>query len=88
MNLIQTALNPVSVQVVPREVAAIVGAVFEEEADKVVYPGPDTALLADLRPVEALLERHSVVLPPYLLRPEDNEPGVLDNAIGALKHGI
>jgi hypothetical protein len=57
-------------------------------AGKVVYLDPDLALFSDLSPVEALLDRYSVVLTPHLLQPESDRQGVLDNEIGALRHGI
>jgi len=67
---------------------AMLHRLLENGAGKVVYLDPDIALFADLRPVEALLERHAVVLTPHLLHAETTVQGVLDNEIGALKHGI
>lgn len=67
---------------------AMLDLLLAEGARKVVYLDPDIALLTDLRPVEALLERHSIVLTPHMLRPEDTEQGVIDNELGSLKFGI
>src|SRR4051795_6422494 len=44
---------------------------LDEGAKKVVYLDPDTALLDDLAPVASLLDRHSVVLTPHLVEPDD-----------------
>src|SRR3954447_6407528 len=61
---------------------------LDEGAKKVVYLDPDTALLDDLAPVASLLDRHSVVLTPHLVEPDDARAAIIDNEISALKHGI
>lgn len=60
-----------------------------EGAERVIYLDPDIALFARLDPVLELLEAgHSVVLTPHLTTPEEQRQAILDNEIGALKHGI
>ena len=61
---------------------------LRQGAGKVIYLDPDIAVLSDLTPVERLLDRHSVVLTPHLVHPETDLRGILDNEIGAMKHGI
>lgn len=57
-------------------------------AEKVVYLDPDIAVFGDLAEIEAILDRHDVILTPHLLEPETTLEGVLANEVGALKHGI
>jgi len=61
---------------------------LEAGARRVIYLDPDIAVFAPLDPVIALLDQADVVLTPHLLTPETSAAGVLDNEIGALKHGI
>ncbi len=57
-------------------------------AGKVVYLDPDIAVFARLDEVTTLLDTRDVVLTPHLLAPEASRDAILDNEIGALKHGI
>ncbi|RKT44486.1 hypothetical protein [Thiocapsa rosea] len=61
---------------------------LELGADKVVYLDPDIALFGDLHDVEALLDRHDVLLTPHQLEPDSEHQTIVDNEIGSLKHGI
>jgi hypothetical protein len=61
---------------------------LEEGADKVVYLDPDIAVLGDLSEIERLLDDSSIILTPHLVEPETEHDAILDNEIGALKHGI
>lgn len=57
-------------------------------ASKVVYLDPDIAVLDTLAAVEALLDRHDIVLTPHQVEPDEERSAVLDNEIGSLKYGI
>ncbi|WP_257168124.1 hypothetical protein [Bradyrhizobium sp. SRS-191] len=57
-------------------------------ADRVIYLDPDIAVFAPLTTITERLEVADIVLTPHLLDPEPTVAGVLDNEIGALKHGI
>ncbi len=59
-------------------------------AEKVVYLDPDTALFSPLTDLEDLLDVHDVILTPHLVAPAPTEAAgeILDNEVGALKHGI
>jgi hypothetical protein len=61
---------------------------LERGARKVIYLDPDIALFGDLREVEALLDRHDVVLTPHQVEPDSERQAILDNEIGSLKYGI
>lgn len=52
------------------------------EADKFVYLDPDVLVYSRLSELEALLDGHSIVLAPHLLR-----PGNIDMEISSLAHG-
>lgn len=58
------------------------------EFDAVIYLDPDTALLADLAPLERLLEEHEILLTPHLTDPNDDPPAILDNDLSASRTGI
>jgi hypothetical protein len=61
---------------------------LEAGARKVVYLDPDIALFGNLQEIEALLDRHNVVLTPHQVEPDDERQAILDNEIGSLKWGI
>jgi hypothetical protein len=61
---------------------------LQDGAQKVIYLDPDIALFSDLSEIEAVLDRHDVVLTPHQLEPDDHRVAILDNEIGSLKHGI
>jgi hypothetical protein len=61
---------------------------LERGARKVVYLDPDIAVFNDLREIEALLDRHAVVLTPHQVEPDDTRQAIMDNEIGSLKYGI
>jgi hypothetical protein len=61
---------------------------LQRGARKVVYLDPDIAVFAPLDHVLDLLDRRSIVLTPHLTDPENEHDGILDNEIGALKHGV
>jgi hypothetical protein len=60
---------------------------FEQGADKVIYFDPDIALFNQLDEVARLLDEHAIVLTPHLSAPEETRTRIVDNEIGALKHG-
>ena len=62
--------------------------ILEAGAKKVVYLDPDIAIFARMEAISGLLEAHDVVLTPHLLVPEASIAAIMDNEIGALKHGI
>lgn len=61
---------------------------LERGAEKVIYLDPDIAVLGSLHEVEALLDRHAVVLTPHQVEPDDAVPAIVDNEMGSLKYGI
>ena len=61
---------------------------LERGAEKVVYLDPDIAVLGSLVEVEALLDRHDIVLTPHQLEPDESPQAIRDNEIGSLKFGI
>ena len=61
---------------------------LDEGAQKVVYLDPDMALLADMEPIVALLDRCNVILTPHQLSPDTTRTAIRDNEIGSLQHGI
>lgn len=52
------------------------------DADKFVYLDPDVLVYSDFTELRALLDQHSIVLAPHLLR-----PGNIDMEISSLAHG-
>jgi hypothetical protein len=62
--------------------------ILNEGAEKVIYLDPDIALFNSLERVVGLLDQHSVVLTPHLVKPENTDYGIIDNEIGSLKHGV
>jgi hypothetical protein len=60
---------------------------LERGAEKVIYIDPDIALFDRLDEIPRLLDRHDIVLTPHLTAPETTIPRILDNEVGALKHG-
>lgn len=57
-------------------------------ADAVIYLDPDTALLADLSPLERWLKDHDILLTPHLTEPNDERMAILDNDLSASRTGI
>ena len=49
---------------------------------------PDIAVFAPLDAIDALLERHSIVLTPHQTEPESSRSAILDNEVSSLKHGV
>lgn len=62
--------------------------VLERGATHVLYLDPDIAVFAPMDEVAARLRSADVVLTPHILQPETSASAILDNEIGALKHGI
>ncbi|WGD28420.1 hypothetical protein AncyloWKF20_11370 [Ancylobacter sp. WKF20] len=61
---------------------------LDQGADRVLYLDPDIAVFAPLTALAEQLDTADVLLTPHVLVPESTAAGVLDNEIGALKHGI
>ncbi|MBR0673832.1 hypothetical protein [Neoroseomonas soli] len=57
-------------------------------ARKVVYLDPDIAVFGRLDEIEARLDESDLLLTPHLLAPETARDAILDNEVGAMKHGI
>lgn len=57
-------------------------------ADVVMYLDPDTALLASLDPLIALLETHEILLTPHLVDANETLEAILDNDLSASRTGI
>lgn len=57
-------------------------------ASKIIYLDPDIALFESLGEVVSLLDTHSLILTPHLTAPGRTRRDVVENEIGALKHGI
>lgn len=60
---------------------------LEEGSDKVVYLDPDIAVFDDLDCLNKLMDKYDIILTPHVTIPEDDELGIWDNEICALKHG-
>lgn len=60
---------------------------LEEGSDKVVYLDPDIAVFDDLECLDRLLDEHDIIFTPHVTIPEDNDQGIWDNEVCALKHG-
>lgn len=61
---------------------------LDHGAERVLYLDPDIAVFAPLDELARQLDEADILLTPHLLVPETSAAGVLDNEIGALKHGI
>ena len=57
-------------------------------AARVVYLDPDIAVFESLAEVEALLDRHDVVLTPHQVEPDKDSQAIFDNELGSLKWGV
>ncbi|MBZ9674407.1 hypothetical protein [Mesorhizobium sp. ES1-1] len=62
--------------------------ILDQGVERVLYLDPDIAVFAPLTEVAERLDGSDLLLTPHLLVPEVTAAGVLDNEIGALKHGI
>lgn len=67
---------------------AMLHRLLQRGAEKVIYLDPDIAVLGSLAEVEALLDRHDIVLTPHQLEPDESPQAIRDNEIGSLKYGI
>lgn len=61
---------------------------LERGAERILYLDPDIAVFAPLTGIAERLTQSDILLTPHLLEPETSPAAVLDNEIGALKHGI
>jgi hypothetical protein len=53
-----------------------------------LYLDPDIVVFSPLDDVLAALSRTSIALTPHLLAPESERQAILDNEVGALRHGV
>ena len=60
----------------------------QDRYDKVVYFDPDIALFHPLCDLDALLDRHSVVLTPHQLDANEAPVAVADNELTSLRYGV
>lgn len=58
------------------------------DVNKIMYLDPDIKVFNSLSTLEALLDRHEILLTPHLLDAEQDINAIQDNEISALKHGI
>lgn len=56
--------------------------------DKIIYLDPDIVVFNTLEEIVNLLDRHSIILTPHQLSPEENLQSVRDNEISSLMHGV
>ncbi|MEI2769485.1 MAG: glycosyl transferase [Candidatus Competibacter sp.] len=57
-------------------------------AEKIFYFDPDIVIMSGLEGLIDRLDRHSILLTPHQITPEQSQDAVIDNEICSLKHGV